>query len=167
MKKPLILFCLAAVSLSCFHINSAQTRLPPEWVAILEKLCQKFDDAKPDPPVINRMWSLQSLQENMRNPIIYLFPPVIVWSPVEQFNDALPITVKCPKCVLSDDANQPLAAVRWQCGADSERSEPRKIYGIDGVTVLIGRVYKCSRGHEVVGYHPGILEQIPDSLVPF
>ena len=86
------------------------------------------------------------------------------WSPVEQFKDALSIKVVCPKC---DDANQALAAVRWQCGANSERSEPRKIYGTDGVTVLVGRVYKCSQGHEVVGYHPGILEQIPDSLVLF
>lgn len=151
---------------SYFHVNSAQTHLPPEWVAILEKLCQKFDDAKPDPPVVNRMWSLVSSRECEKPHHLPLSTSDCVVS-VEQFNDALPITVKCPKCVLSDDANQPLAAVRQQCGADSERSGPRKIYGTDGVTVFIGRVYKCSRGHEIVGYHPGILKQIPDSLVPF
>lgn len=75
---------------------------------------------------------------------------------MEQFKDALAITVKCPKCSSSELL---ASTVRWQYGTESERSEPRKIYGTHGVTLLIGRVYKCSKGHEVVGYHPGIMEQ--------
>ena len=77
------------------------------------------------------MSSLQSLQDNVRNPIIFLFPLVIMWSPVKQFKDTLSIKLECPKC---DDDNQVLAAVRWQCGANSDISEPGKIYQTDGVT---------------------------------
>lgn len=38
---------------------------------------------------------------------------------------------------------------------------------MDGITLLVGRVYGCSLGHEVVGYHPGIVAQIPICFVPF
>ena len=50
-----------------------------------------------------------------------------------------------------------------------DRSEPRKIHGRGGVTILVGRVYKCTKlGHEVASYHPGILRQIKvPSLIPF
>ena len=54
-------------------------------------------------------------------------------------------------------------------GAESDRSEPRKIHGRDGITILVGRVYKCVKsGHEVVSYYPGILRQLKaKSLIPF
>ena len=55
----------------------------------------------------------------------------------------------------------------WRNCAQGERSDPRKIYGTDGVTILVGRVYKCLTGHEIVGYHPGILQQIPNCFIPF
>ena len=107
------------------------------------------------------------MQENIKSPIIYLFPPVILWSPLEQFRNFLP-PVKCPKCaLLLRDDNVPLNAVGWRCGTHGERSEPRTLYGPDGTTLLIGRVYACLKGHEVVGYHPGLLEQIPDTFTPF
>ena len=36
------------------------------------------------------------------------------------------------------------------------------------MVLLVGRVYRCTKGHEVLGYHPGVLEQIPvQSLIPF
>ena len=55
-------------------------------------------------------------------------------------------------------------------GVESERTEPRKIHGRDGVVLLVGWRYKCFiKSHEVVSYHPGILRQINNdpSLVPF
>ena len=161
-----IMKCFAILCLCWLHLSYA-TRLPPQWVCILERLCMKFDDAQPMPPVVDKVSCLQSLQENIKSPIIYLFPPVILWSPLEQFRNFLP-PVKCPKCaLLLRDDNVPLNAVGWRCGTHGERSEPRKLYGPDGTTLLIGRVYACLKGHEVVGYHPGLLEQIPDTFTPF
>ena len=55
-------------------------------------------------------------------------------------------------------------------GVESERTEPHKIYGRDGIVLLVRRRYKCFiKSHELVSYHPGILRQINNapSLVPF
>ena len=66
--------------------------------------------------------------------------------------------MQCPKC---ETANSALYGCGWKDGVESERSEPRKIHGRGRVVLLVGRVYKCSKkGHEVAGYHPGILHQI-------
>ena len=41
-----------------------------------------------------------------------------------------------------------LHATEWRDGMRGQRSEPRKIYGCDTVTLLVGRVYVCTRGHD-------------------
>ena len=99
--------------------------------------------------------------------MMYLFPPVILWSPLEQFRTSLQIDLECPKCLSSGRNNVSLHPTGWRDGVHGERSEPRKVYGTDGVTLLIGRVYSCAMKHEVVGYHLGILEQLPKCFIPF
>lgn len=59
-----------------------------------------------------------------------------------------------------------LHATGWHNGGHGEQSEPHKIYGT-GVCLLVGQVYRCLMGHEVVGYHPGFLEQIQTCFIPF
>ena len=87
-------------------------------------------------------------------------PPVILWSPLEQFRTILP-DVRYPKCITLRDNSVSLCTTGWRNGAEGERSEPRRI---DGVTLLVGRIYKCSKGHEVLGYSPEILEKVPNCL---
>ena len=91
-------------------------------------------------------------------------PPVMIWSPLEQFQSQLANGLSCPSC----DDGQLLQPYGWRDGS-KERLEPRKIHGIAGTILLVGRIYKCSRGHETVGYHPKVLEQIPqtNTAVPF
>ena len=57
----------------------------------------------------------------------------------------------------------------WMTCVGSDRTEPRKIHGRDGVVLLVGRHYKYfKKAHEVVSYHPSILRQINiPSLIPF
>ena len=99
------------------------------------KLCENFDDDSPTPPSASRMYCLQSL---MDDPIMYLAPPVILWSPLEQFRHN--IVIKCPKCVGPGSSNAVvLHAVSWRNGGQGDRSEPRKVYGTNGVTLLISR----------------------------
>ena len=151
--------CLVIVVCFC-HCNAI--RIPPQWCSSIIKLCENFDDDSPIPPSASRIYCLQSL---MDNPIMYLAPPVILWSPLEQFRH---IIINCPKCVGSGSSNAvALRAVGWRNGGQGDRSEPRKVYGTSGVTLLVGRVYKCMNGHEVVGYHPGVLDQLPDCFIPF
>ena len=142
------------------------TRLPPQWCVQIMQLCNDFSDAHPTPPAVIQVHCLQSPQESLRSTILFLFLPVILWSPLEQFSNILP-DVKCPKCIALGLNGVSLCATGWRNGAEGERSEPRKVYGIDGVTLLVGRVYKCSKGHEVLGYSPEILRKIPDYFIPF
>ena len=74
------------------------------------------------------------------------------------------LVVKCPKCIALGNNNVSLHATGWRNGKHGERSEPRKIYGI---CLLVGQVYRCLIGHEVVGYHPADLEQIQTCFNPF
>ena len=167
LTRNLALVLLVATLPLCWLHSCNATRLPPQWCTKIIELCDGFDDAHPTPPTVNRMHYVHSLQGSVHSPIMYLFPPVILWSPLEQFSDALQLVVKCPKCISLGNNNISLHATGWRNGGHGERSEPRKIYGSDGVCLLVGRVYRCLMGHEVVGYHPGILEQIPTCFIPF
>ena len=60
------------------------------------------------------------------------------------------IVVKCPKCIALGNNNISLHATGWHNGEHGERSEQRKLYGSDGICLLVGRVYRCLMGHEVV-----------------
>ena len=101
------------------------------------------------------------------HPYLHLIPPILIWSPVEQFKEMFPNGLICPKC--DPGSSSILYGYDWMSGVESERTEPRKIHGRDGIVLLIGQRYKCfKKSHEVVGYHPGILRQISaPALIPF
>lgn len=134
--------------------------LPTEWCAHLSQLCQQFDDENPSPPAKVSAGNCSSNSV----PLMYLMPPVILWSPLEQF-PVFKGKLNCPKCPSSGGTL--LHASGWRDGSKGRRSEPRKIYGEDGIVLLVGRVYTCTKGHEVVGYHPSILRNIPTCFIPF
>lgn len=90
------------------------------------RLCDEFDDEHPTPPIVNRVYCLQSLQESVKHPIMYLFPPVILWSPLEQFRDIQRIDTMCRKCVSLGHNDISLHATGWRNGPHGEQSEPRK-----------------------------------------
>ena len=69
-----------------------------------------------------------SLEESANNPILYLFPPIILWSPVEQFQGTWQMNFFCPKCMQLGDVNISLYASGWHDAMHGDRSEPRKIY---------------------------------------
>ena len=97
-------------------------------------------------------------------PITFVMPPCILWSPVEQY----PSDYTCPKCTSNlIDLQMTLRPARWQDGSNPQ-STPRKIHGVDGPIIVISRVYRCPKGHEVLGYHPNILSQVPlQEVIPF
>ena len=140
-------------------------RLPPEWCNYISQLCQQFDDKQPSPPSRITFGDCpQRLESYVQTPLMYLMPPIILWSPLEQFPMMKTKLCTCPKCNSGEVILHPST---WRDGTKSRRSEPRKVYGEDGVTLLVGRVYTCSKGHEVIGYHPSILEKIPACFIPF
>ena len=139
--------------------------LPVEWCSHLSKLCKQFEKEGQlqSSQILTLGDCASTLLSCISTPLMYLIPPVIIWSPLEQLPMLKGMT-ECPKC------SQPgsiLHASGWRDGTRGRRSEPRRIYGDTGVTLLVGRVYTCTKGHEVVGYHPGIIKKIPACFVPF
>ena len=134
-------------------------KLHPQWCTFISDLCKRFEDSPKSFSLIyvHREYSA-------KNPFLHLLPPILVWAPVEQYNGVLPDGFTCPRC----DSSSILYGFGWMNGIGRDRLQPRKIHGRDGVTILVGRIYKCMKsGHEVVSYHPGILRQLASSLIPF
>ena len=99
------------------------------------------------------------------NPMSYLCPGILLWSPQECHKHLLAGKLKCPVCFATGNTT-PLSPWRWQLGT-TERTQPRKIHNSRGIVLLVSRVYKCSQSHEVLGHDAGILECVPQWLVPF
>ena len=155
LKFEIVLFCLLI-----FRGAAIGGRLHPQWCSLISDLCKKFEENPTGSSLI-----YLHVESTTENPFLHLIPPVLIWAPVEQFKDVFPNGFTCPKCEKSSY----LYGYDWMNGIGSDRSEPRKIHGRNGVVILVGRVYKCSTaGHEVVGYHPGVIRQInAPSLIPF
>lgn len=160
-------FFTTVISFLLIH-GCSGARLPDCWCTKILQLCEDFSDDQPTLPTVESAFYLRYIQDISCESIVFLFPSVILWSPLEQFKDLLQTPVFCPKCSSSGQDNVSLYPVGWRSGTQGERSEPRKIYGTDGITLLVGRVYKCTlRRHEIVGYHPYIIQQVPQRFIPF
>ena len=162
MKFSVLIFCLILL----WRCNTTQGgRLHPQWCSFIADLCKKFEE-NPTSSTLSLIYFHQEF--STINPYLHLLPPVLIWAPVEQFKEIFPNGFICPKC--DTGSSSLLYGYGWMSGVESERTEPRKIHGRDGVVLLVGRRYKCFiKSHEVVSYHPGILRQINNapSLVPF
>lgn len=134
------------------------TELPKEWCQRIRQYCSAFE-MNPQPPI--PIATFPPVSQPISNAEGFLIPTCVLWSPLEQY----PASYLCPKCSTVSEAH--LRPVRWQDGANPQ-SSPRKVHGIDGPVLLVGRVYKCTRGHEVLSYHPEILSQVPvQEAIPF
>jgi hypothetical protein len=61
----------------------------------------------------------------------------------------------------------PLNFLCWQDGR-KPRYSPRTLYGIEGITVLICRIFKCSTNHFVTACDPRLLKAFPQEIIiPF
>lgn len=47
-------------------------------------------------------------------PLLYLMPPVLMWSPMEQYSDLFPNGVKCPKCNSCGNDDGTLSCIGWK-----------------------------------------------------
>ena len=97
------------------------------------------------------------------NPMTFLCPDILLWSPLEQFQLT---NLQCPVCASAGITGAVLSPSRWQCGT-SERTQPRKILSPKGVVLLVSRVYKCTHGHEIIGHDPDIISCITPWVIPF
>ena len=98
-------------------------------------------------------------------PMILLMPPILLWSPTEQFPSLFQNGIPCPLC---GDNQSNLQMYGWRDGSGASRNQPRKIHRINNIVLLVSRVYKCKRGHEISACNPTILVCCPVAeLIPF
>lgn len=100
--------------------------------------------------------------------IDFLMPPVILWSPFEQYSHLL--SPSCPKCAAEESSIGKLNPCKWTDG-HSQDCAPRLLHDVACNVILVSRVYKCSNDHIVVGHHPRIVQQLSEMhlqcVVPF
>ncbi len=141
------------------------TAFPDSWSKVIQELCTTFQQL---PPQI--VYGHHYTQQAVMDPMILLMPPVILWSPTEQFPHLFTRNVLvCPDCEKEGKTSH-LTAVRWKDGAKGQRTEPRKIHGRDGIVFLVARVYRCVNSHEILATDPRVYQkQLPlsSTLLPF
>lgn len=149
---------MTLVTLSLAVVCVQGILIPQEWLDSIRQGCTAFE-RNPHPPTL--ITAMPSLCELVSSPGAFLMPSSILWSPVEQY----PADYFCPKCNVTDKVA--LKPVRWQDG-NSPQVAPRKIHGINGPILLVGRVYRCCKGHDILSYHPDIISQVPvQEAIPF
>ena len=68
------------------------------YVFTVFQLCKKCEGERPIPLTVTKLKNCpQTLLDSVGTPLMYLMPPVILWSPLEQFS-MLQKTFLCPKC---------------------------------------------------------------------
>lgn len=95
---------------------------------------------------------------------LYFFPDILFWDPLSTI-PSLKGVLQCPKDACKG-RNSFLRAVGWKDGK-TERSNPRRLYGLTAPVVLVSRVYRCQlNNHEVVAHDGHILMQLRNTDRP-
>ena len=94
----------------------------------------------------------------------YIHPRVIIWDPIQQ-HQCFKSGIACPH-YDHGQVGSILTPCKWKDGR-SERDMPRQMYGVNGPVLLVSHVYRCTRGHEITGHDPRLLENIPSGDVTF
>ena len=93
----------------------------------------------------------------------YFLPDVLIWDPLHQYPQLFRVPLQCPE----DGCNLPMQFLTWQDGS-KVRYQLRTLYGINGIVLLVGQIFRCSCGHLVTNYDPRLLSIFPDrSCLPF
>ena len=131
---------------------------PPEWAANIVSLCSEFPN---HPQRILISWEFhRCVDTSLETPLSCLMPPVLLWSPQEQFQFLM---LNCPRCT----SHSRLHPRGWRDGT-AERLLPKRIQGMYAIVLLVERLYLCEHGHEILSYDPGVLVQFPTpSMIPF
>ncbi len=93
----------------------------------------------------------------------YFLPDVLLWDPFQQYPLLFKEVFMCPE----DGCGLPMKFLTWQDGSKA-RYNPRTLYGVNGIVLLVGQIFRCSSGHLVTTYDPRRLSVFPDrSCLPF
>lgn len=164
MQSYLLLCLIAVLCVECsavvFH---------PCWCSYIAQLIQQHERCPLPPtiipPPLPPTVSLET-QRNQQIPLLdYFQPQVIIWDPFQQFPGVLedPGSLVC----IQSGCQQPLRLLRWQDGS-KQRYNPRCLYGMNGVVVLVCQIFICPKGHFMTTTDPLLLSKFRErNCVPF
>ena len=138
---------------------------PPAWCAKIQAICRMAEHNPVSYPPVPLPTIQLDCATAPNDPMNHLIPPILLWTPTEQFPSLFPNGILCPVC---EENRSQLQMYGWKDGSGGSRNEPRKIHGICSVILLVSRVYKCKKGHEISACNPKILvcHPVPE-LIPF
>ncbi len=97
----------------------------------------EFDDQCQAAPGVR---TFENCPRTLMESCVTEMPPLILWSPLEQFSK---VRITCPKCAMLHEPNVLLYARGWRNGMGGPRSEPGKIYSVNGVTFIVSMPCLC------------------------
>lgn len=153
--------CIAVIYIHILTVSVVGQGLPDSWKLAISLQCEAFRNM---PASLTPLSIISS--GNYDDPIVSLCPPILIWSPIEQWRSIMTHQPVCPVCAEGAVHGSLLAPYRWLDGS-SDNAQPRKIHDSHGIMLLVSRVYRCSSGHEILGHDPFILKKLPQALVPF
>lgn len=150
------LFC--SIVSDCTEGQFTNMPLPSVWIEMIQGHLQQLKVIQPDIVHV-----LPTETSNIADPLAFLLPPVLFWSPMEAYG----YSMTCSKCVPIRQVT--LEPHSWTLETKgSQIHHTRVIHGIDSPTLLVSRIYKCSHGHLFAAHYEEILRQLPhDIFVPF
>ena len=92
-------------------------------------------------------------------------PEIIIWDPLRQF----PAVFQCMKNLIcpEEQCKQPVTFLTWQNGL-KQRYNPRCLYGVRGLVVLVCQIYYFPKGHFLVISDARLLANFPEkTCIPF
>ena len=95
---------------------------------------------------------------------MYVTFPFILWDPLSK-STVQESRLYCPLCFDEGFPDNPLSRSREWCNGRLPRLNPRVLFDLDTITLLVSAVYKCQTGHEVVACHAGILQAVKMVMV--
>lgn len=162
MKNLKLILCLIAIAcVGCSAVFQPHWRNYCAWVIQQhEKSCwAPVIVAAPLPPPA----SLQGLPEQDT----YFLPDVIVWDPLKQYPAISANNPDVLSVCYEEGCGLPLKLLCWQDGR-KPRYNPRCLYGVSGITVLLCQIYTCSQNHFITTCDPRVQKTFSNhAIVPF
>jgi hypothetical protein len=135
--------------------DQCENTLPLSWCSVLEQHTANTDDNH----LPKTLELLPCTDKEVKDPLAFLIPPVVLWSPLESYRS---LHITCHKC------DSHLTPKQWVFSGSPYSTAIRTIHGISSPTLVISRIYKCQGGHLTPGHHPSILNEIPsEDMIPF
>ena len=159
----LLLIWLPALISPEYQVSAVD--IPPEWISYVQKMTEQFDKEPWSPVCIPYKEIVSDKHIHVDGDIVScnFIPDIILWDPLAQFPTLYFHISKC----LADNCEYVMEKKEWQNGQNTN-SLPRLIHGIDGVVLLVSRIYVCGSGHRFLSHDERILSRfLSQDHIPF